>query len=260
MKSKASLKSHPIHPILIAFPIAFFIGTLLFDLLALFYDNDNFRNTARYLVTAGIIAGLIAAVPGIVDYIFTVPPKSSAKKRATLHGLTNTGSIIIFSVALYYRQQQSPAEGIVITLESLGVIAMMIAGWMGGTLVYRNQIGVDPRYAHAGKWKEVYLDDTASVEVATSEELKVNQMKLIHIKDKRIVLGRTEKGYVAFDDRCTHKGGSLAGGALMCNTVQCPWHGSQFNVETGAVTAGPAKEGISTYTIQEVDGRVLLII
>ncbi|MDQ3552038.1 MAG: Rieske (2Fe-2S) protein [Bacteroidota bacterium] len=76
-------------------------------------------------------------------------------------------------------------------------------------------------------------------------------MKLLHIKDKRIVLAKTENKYVAFDDRCTHKGGSLAGGSIMCGTVQCPWHGSQFNVFNGYVTAGPAKEKIKIYTVTE---------
>ena len=55
--------------------------------------------------------------------------------------------------------------------------------------------------------------------VAKRDELQVDQMKLLHIGGKRIVLARTEDGYVAFDDRCTHKGGSLAGGVMVCGTV-----------------------------------------
>src|SRR5690606_40490261 len=100
-----------------------------------------------------------------------------------------------------------------------------------------------------------YLEHaTGKIKVATTGELKVNQMKLLHIGDKRIVIGNTENGYVAFEDRCTHRGGSLAAGALMCSTVQCPWHGSQFNVDTGKVTAGPAKEGIKIYPLLEEEG------
>jgi nitrite reductase/ring-hydroxylating ferredoxin subunit len=56
---------------------------------------------------------------------------------------------------------------------------------------------------------------------------------------------------VAFDDRCTHRGGSLAGGTMICGTVQCPWHGSQFDVSSGAVKAGPATEGIGTFAIEK---------
>jgi len=83
-------------------------------------------------------------------------------------------------------------------------------------------------------------------------------MKLLHVGSKRIVLGKTEKGYVAFDDHCTHKGGSLAGGAMICSTVQCPWHGSQFDVTNGQVKAGPAKENIHTYPVTESEGHVYL--
>ncbi len=85
-------------------------------------------------------------------------------------------------------------------------------------------------------------------------------MKLLHINDKRIVIGRTENGYVAFNDYCTHKGGSLAGGAMMCGTVQCPWHGSQFDVNTGKVTAGPADEPISVYAVSVKEGKVFITI
>jgi nitrite reductase/ring-hydroxylating ferredoxin subunit len=132
---------------------------------------------------------------------------------------------------------------------------------MGGTLVHRNQIGIDHRYANAGKWKEEYIEAAGErIEVATTAELKPNALKLVHVKNQRIAIGRTEKGYVAFSDHCTHRGGSLADGALICGTVQCPWHGSQFDVETGAVKAGPAKEKITTYKVEETDGKIFLLL
>ncbi|WP_423149505.1 DUF2231 domain-containing protein [Rubrolithibacter danxiaensis] len=258
MKSNASIKSHPIHPILVGFPIAFFIGTLIFDLLGFFNDNNHFLETGKYLEIAGIIAALITAIPGIIDYCYTVPPKSSAKNRATKHGLTNITVVLVFSIALYFRSNNYDVLWFIAT-EFIGTILLLFAGWMGGTLVYRNQIGVDPRYADAGKWKELNIEKTAGpIEVATSDELKVNQMKLLRIENKRIALARTESGYVAFDDRCTHKGGSLAGGAMICGTVQCPWHGSHFDVRSGAVKAGPAKEAISVYQVKELDNKVFL--
>jgi nitrite reductase/ring-hydroxylating ferredoxin subunit len=65
-------------------------------------------------------------------------------------------------------------------------------------------------------------------------------------------------GALGFDDRCTHKGGPLADGVLICGTVQCPWHGSQFDARTGAVKAGPADKPIGTYAVEVVDGEVRL--
>ena len=144
-------------------------------------------------------------------------------------------------------------------LEAAGVGLVTWGGWLGGTLVYRNQIGVDHRYANAGKWIEEPIAPTSTeIDVAAADELDVDQMKLLRVGSKRIVLARVERGYVAFDDRCTHKGGSLADGALVCGTVQCPWHGSQFDVDSGAVKQGPATEKIETYPVEEREGRIWL--
>ena len=72
-------------------------------------------------------------------------------------------------------------------------------------------------------------------------------MRPLRWRGRRLVLARTEEGFAAFDDHCTHRGGSLADGALICGTVQCPWHGSQSDVHNGDVKAGPAEEPIGTY-------------
>src|SRR5687768_5562633 len=192
MKSKANFKGHPLHPILVSFPIAFFVGTLVFDIAGLLYHQASFHTTALYLTIAGIGFGLVAALPGIIDFIFVVPPKSSGKKPAAKHGLLNTTAIIIFSDSLFFRQNQANSMVLIICLEAVAVILLSIAGWLGGTLVFRNQIGVDIRYAHAGKWKEEYIKDTSGeLTVATTDELKVNQMKLLNIEGKRIVICKT---------------------------------------------------------------------
>jgi uncharacterized membrane protein/nitrite reductase/ring-hydroxylating ferredoxin subunit len=260
MKSRAHIKSHPLHPILVSFPIAFFFGTLVFDVLGFANENDRFTSTALYLNVAGVVMAVIAAIPGLIDYLYTVPPKSSAKKRATKHALLNVGMLGLFSIALAYRlNEDTPSPAILLSLEGLGVTMMTFAGWMGGTLVHRNQIGIDPRYAFAGKWKEEFpAEKTGRVPVGKADDLKRDQMKLIHVGEKRIVVGRTEDGFVAFDDRCTHKGGSLAGGMMICGTVQCPWHGTQFDVRTGSVKAGPGSERIPTYKIDVANGMLFL--
>lgn len=261
MKSRANFKGHPLHPILVAFPIAFYTGTLLFDILAKTYSPE-FLFTAYNLEIAALIAAGIAAIPGLIDLVYTVPPNSTAKKRGIKHALTNVAVILFFVAALIYRaDNEVPNLIILIALEGTGWILLLIAGWMGGTLVYRNQIGVDPRYADAGKWKEEYVNASdGEIEVGNENDLKVNQMKLVHVAGKRVVIARREEGYVAFDDRCTHRGGSLAGGSMICGTVQCPWHGSQFSVSDGTVKSGPAKIPIATYKLQEKNGKIFLTI
>jgi uncharacterized membrane protein/nitrite reductase/ring-hydroxylating ferredoxin subunit len=257
MKSRANIKGHPLHPILVCFPIAFFTGTFILDLLQWVNDAD-FGRTPVYMALMGLIGGVAAAIPGLIDLIFTVPPESTAKTRGVKHGLTNSVVLLLFATALVYRLNSStPSIMVILGLELAGEVLLFIAGWMGGTLVYRNQIGVDPRYAGAGKWKEKNaVENNGTFEIEDIADLKLNQMMLVHVSGKRIVIAKTEKGYAAFNDHCTHRGGSLAGGAIMCGTVQCPWHGSQFDVFSGAAKEGPAKEKIGVYPVKEVNGKL----
>jgi len=259
MKSKANLKGHPIHPMLIPFPIAFFTGTFILDLVALISGDWVFRQTAFYTELGGIIFSVFTAIPGVIDFFLAVPPKSSGRQRAAKHGILNVSMLLIFVVAFIMRQNEAIPLLWVLALEAVGMVLLVTAGWMGGTLVYRNQIGVDHRYAGAGKWQEEHIDASAGrIELHHLDDLKAGQMKLLHVGEKRIVVGRTGTGYVAFEDHCTHRGASLADGALVCDIVQCPWHGSQFDVNTGSVKAGPATENIKTYTITKVDQKIFL--
>lgn len=263
MRSKASYQGHPIHPALIPFPFAFLYGAFFFDLVGRVTSRPSLWTTGAYLSLLGIVAALVAAVPGFIDYFMTVPPNSSGKRRATKHMLVNLAAVITFAVAWAIRGRVEIAPGIaVLVLEGIGTALLTAGGWMGGVLVNRNQIGVDHRYAQAGKWSEEKIQLRAGypVIVARKDELKVDQMKLVHLDDRRIVLGRTESGYVAFDDRCTHRGGSLAGGVMIGGVVQCPWHGSQFDCRKGTIKAGPAKEPVRTYSVREEQGKVLLVV
>jgi len=249
MRSQASFKGHPIHPMLIAYPFAFLTGAFGFGVAGAARRSRELTNVSRHLVPAGIAAGLAAAVPGLIDYLNSVPPRSSAKERATKHALLNVGALGLFAASwmLGRRRQQAAAP---LVLQGFGSALMSMAGYMGGTLVFRNQIGVDHRYANAGKWQEeVRTDDGARALTAAAAPLGVNQMKLVHAGNERIVVARSDTGYAAFQDRCTHRGGPLSDGALVCGTVQCPWHGSQFDVHTGEVKCGPAKEKIAVYAI-----------
>jgi nitrite reductase/ring-hydroxylating ferredoxin subunit/uncharacterized membrane protein len=260
MRSKASFRGHPIHPALIPFPFAFLYGAFGFDLAGRLAGQPSWWTTGGYLGLIGIGAALIAAVPGFIDYFGTVPPRSSGKARATKHMVVNLTAVGLFALACAIRADAGPPGTGILALEGVGVALLTAGGWMGGVLVNRNQIGVDHRYARAGKWKESRIQPGAdrSPVVAQSDELQPDQMKLLHLGGRRIVLARTKQGYVAFDDRCTHKGGSLAGGTMIGGVVQCPWHGSQFDCRTGAVGAGPAKESIATYRVSESNGEVRL--
>ena len=255
MRSHASFQGHPLHPMLIVYPFAFLTGAFGFSLATAMTRRRDLEQVSQNLIPAGIAAGLAAAIPGLLDYAESVPPNSSAKERATKHGLLNGSAIGLFTAAWFLGERRS-TRPLSVLLQGLGSAAMSVAGYLGGTLVYRNQIGVDHRYAGAGKWRE---DSRPTIDpdtlAAAGRDLEIDQITLVQAGGRRVIVARTEKGLVAFDDRCTHKGGPLSDGVMICGVVQCPWHGSQFDVHDGSVKCGPATESIQTYAISTSDAR-----
>lgn len=256
MISKASFRSHPIHPMLVAFPVGLWVTSFIFDLIGKTSGEQRYFTAGYYMIVAGCVGAVVAAIPGLIDLLFVIPPRSSAKTRGYLHGALNTIALILFIYEAVHRGGAgNPVDGLSIAVSFAGVVLIAISGWLGGTLVYRNQIGVDRRYAGAGKFKERTLD-SFDRPVCNQGELGDGQMMLAKINGQRIAVGRCSEGIFAFQDQCTHQGGSLTDGALVACTVQCPWHGSQFDVKTGRVVAGPAELKIRIYSIDIRAGEV----
>jgi len=250
MRSKAAIQSHPIHPMLVAFPIGLFITSLIFDLIGTYGSHPSVSAAAWYCVVAGLCFSLLAAIPGVIDLFSVVPPDSSGRKRGYKHAILNLVALaVFFAVAVYRRSPEVQANSVSLILSALGVVVLGFSGWLGGTLVYRNQIGVDHRYANAGKWRMVQVDRWDDA-VCNESDLKEGQLMLAEIAGTRVALGRCPEGLFAFNDRCTHQGGPLSDGTLIDCTVQCPWHGSQFNIQTGRVVNGPAEDRIETYSVE----------
>lgn len=259
MRSSAHINGHPIHPALIAFPFAYLFGSACVDAYAAATDRPEWFRTAKHMNALGIGTALLAAVPGIVDYMFAVPPNSSAKDRATNHMFANVSALALFGLSRLGRRDNDRPASWAVAAEAIGAGLVAVAGWLGGTLVYRNQIGVDHRYANAGTWHVKALSAPPSgepIEAGSQDDLEIDQMKLLRAGGERIVVARTERGFAAFQDRCTHKGGPLSDGTLACGVVQCPWHGSQFDVRTGEVRQGPAEEPIEAFEVEQHDDRL----
>jgi nitrite reductase/ring-hydroxylating ferredoxin subunit/uncharacterized membrane protein len=259
MRSRAQIKSHPIHPMLVVLPLGLFLGSWIFDLIGKATNNELLWAASYYCAIAGIIGGFCAAIPGVIDWFSVVPPRSSAKNRGLLHGGLNTLVLIAF-IIIAVRRYSATAEpgGFELGLMTIAIIGLGVSGWLGGTLSYRNQIGVDHRYANAGSWRERTLDNWQRP-ACNQSELSEGQMMLVRVGEERVVVGRCPEGIVAFSDHCTHKGGPLSDGALVGCTVQCPWHGSQFDVHTGRVVAGPAKSKIDVIETEIRSGEVYLM-
>jgi nitrite reductase/ring-hydroxylating ferredoxin subunit/uncharacterized membrane protein len=256
MRSNARISSHPIHPMLVALPLGLWIGSWVFDVIGSASSNALLSAASFYCAVAGICGAVLAAIPGAIDWLTVVPPNSSGKKRGAIHGSLNVLILIAFLVIAFRRgSAANPADGIELTISTMAIIALGFSGWLGGTLAYRNQIGIDRRYAGAGQLKERTIDSWERP-VCNQSELGDGQVMLAKIQNERVVVARCSDGMVAFSDHCTHKGGPLSDGALVGCTVQCPWHGSQFDVRSGRVVAGPAGEKIKTYDIEIRGGEV----
>jgi uncharacterized membrane protein/nitrite reductase/ring-hydroxylating ferredoxin subunit len=258
MRSRAQIKSHPIHPMLVNFPIGLWVTSLIFDLIAASGKNPLLAAAGFYCIIGGSIGAVLAAVAGVIDLFGSVPPNSSARQRGYLHGGINSLALLLFIAIAWYRgSSQAMPDSLSLLLSFIGVIAIGVSGWLGGTLVYRNQIGVDHRYANSGKYKERNLEKWEQP-VFNKSELSDGQMMLVRIEDERIAVGLCGDDVFAISDHCTHKGGPLSDGALVGCTVQCPWHGSQFDVKTGRVVSGPAETKIKTYETETRGGEVYI--
>src|SRR5215467_6027791 len=256
MRSSVAIKSHPVHPMLVAFPIGLWVMAFIFDLIGVARDNAGLWAAGFYCVIAGCVTAFLAALPGAIDWLTVVPPRSSAKSRGLLHGCLNVLALILFIIAAVRQGSAADAPGKdTLVVMAIGVVVLGFSGWLGGTLVYRNQIGIDHRYASAGKFKMRTLENW-SRPVCHQSELGDGQMLLAVIAGERVVVGRCSDGLFAYSDHCTHRGGPLSDGALVNCTVQCPWHGSQFDIKSGRVVSGPAEEKIKTYTVEIRVGEV----
>ena len=248
MRSLASIKSHPLHPMAIAFPIGLLITSFIFDLLSLWEKSTALASAGWYCVVAGLIGALFAIVPGAVDLFRIVPPNSEARSRGYWHAVLNLLMMAVFVAVAARRGVGIMPDNTSLVLSAIGVIILFISGWLGASLVYQSQIAVDHLYANAAEFRKVDLTSWDRP-VCKASELSEGQIILAEINGSRVAVGRCSQGVVAFSDHCTHAGGPLSDGALVGCTVQCPWHGSQFDVVTGRVIAGPAEEHILTYDV-----------
>lgn len=146
MESRFKVLGHPVHPTLIPFPLGLFATAVLFDLTALIRgDWDGLSRAAFYMIAAGIVGGLLAALFGAIDWI-AIPNGTRAKRIATLHGLGNVAIVALFFVSWLLRRGNPPddAAGLPIVLEVIGLLGALVTGWLGGELVDRLGVGVDP--------------------------------------------------------------------------------------------------------------------
>ncbi|MCU1290225.1 MAG: protein of unknown function transrane [Acidobacteria bacterium] len=144
MESRAKLLGHAIHPILIVFPLGLLATGVVFDVIYLIRGNPTFAVVAHYMIAAGIIGGFFAAPPGWIDW-FAIPSGTRAKSVGLLHGVGNVIVLLLF-IGSWWLRRDAPErpETLAYILSFAGAGLSMLTGWLGGELVERLGVGVDP--------------------------------------------------------------------------------------------------------------------
>jgi len=145
MESSAKAAGHAIHQQLIVFPLGLLATAVVFDVLRLVTDNDDFAVASWLMIAAGVLSGLLAAVFGAVDY-WAIPTGTRARRGGAVHGLGNVVVVVLFAVSWLLRADE-PGHAPTTLAFLLALARALLAtgtGWLGGELVGRLGVGVDP--------------------------------------------------------------------------------------------------------------------
>src|SRR5512133_1540936 len=145
MESRAKLFGHPIHQMLVVFPLGLLAMAVVFDLVSLALAQGYWSETAYPMIAAGVVTGLLAAPFGAIDWL-AIPSGTRAKRVGAIHGLGNVVVVGLFAASwlLRYDQPTVPGWGS-FSLSLIAVLLALFTGWLGGELVDRLGIGVDDR-------------------------------------------------------------------------------------------------------------------
>jgi uncharacterized membrane protein len=156
-ETTAKLAGHPIHPMLVPFPIAFFVAAFICDLVVWRTGDPGWSTTAHWLIGAGLVTAALAALAGLTDFLGE--RRIRALNDAWLHAGGNVIVVLLEAWNWYARYRGGPAvvvpTGLLLSLAAVGLL--LFTGWKGGELVFRHRVGVtdqaaaeparDPRHA-----------------------------------------------------------------------------------------------------------------
>jgi uncharacterized membrane protein len=143
MESRAKLLGHPIHQMLVVFPLGLLAMAVIFDLLAIGVGNGYWSEIAYWMIAAGIVTGLLAAPFGFIDWL-SIPAGTRAKRIGAVHGLGNVVVVLLFAGSWVMRGDVPRAPGAsALALSFVAGGMALVTGWLGGELVDRLSVGVD---------------------------------------------------------------------------------------------------------------------
>ena len=135
---------HPSHPMFVHFPIAFYLATLVFDIMTRMEADAALVRAGTYLLVGAAMFTVILVITGLIDYLSMVP-RSSKRKIATRHLIANLIAAGLFLTSLVLRWPErtaAQADMVWIVLEAIGFVVVSVAQYFGGVLVYEKGMRV----------------------------------------------------------------------------------------------------------------------
>jgi uncharacterized membrane protein len=142
-KSTASIAGHPIHPMLISFPVVFLVTAFVTDLVFWTTGNANWATASMWFLGAGVVMALVAALAGFTDFFADVRIREIGD--AWQHMIGNLIAVVLALINWYIRYRSGAAAGVFpwgIWISLITVLLLLFNGWKGGELVYRHHVGV----------------------------------------------------------------------------------------------------------------------
>jgi uncharacterized membrane protein len=144
MRTPASVAKHPLHPMLIVFPVGLWIFSLVCDIAVLAGATaPGWQTTAFYTMVGGLIGALVAAIPGLVDLLSLHVPR--LRTIALTHMTLNLIVVALYAVNIWLRIQETTDMRVPVLLSVIAVILLAVSGWLGGEMVHVHGVGVEDR-------------------------------------------------------------------------------------------------------------------
>jgi uncharacterized membrane protein len=142
LRSTASIARRPIHPMLVPFPIACFVGVLITDIVYWRTAEIMWSNFSAWLLVAGIVMGVLAALAGLTDFLSNRAIRAQSPARTHMIGNLVALGLSIINAFVHSRDAWTSVVPTGLSLSALVVVILLFTGWMGWSMVYRHRVGV----------------------------------------------------------------------------------------------------------------------
>ncbi len=234
---------HPLHPVLTDVPLGAWTVALTFDLMAESGSDNGYSGAADAAVAIGLAGAVGAAVTGLTDWSAT---GGRSRRIGLLHGLLNVSATALYGASLWRRLTGDRRGGRGLAYAGYAVSAS--AAYLGGHLVFNEQVGVD----HTAALKLPH-DFTP---VMAERDLAEGELHRAEADGVGVLLVRQGENIRALAETCAHAGGPLAKGELIDGSVRCPWHASRYSLEDGRVLDGPSTYPQPCFDVRVRDGQI----